>query len=227
MENSGPKSCFLFLTIFLVMNLNGLMGFPDLGLSRSSKSLNLFEYSDSILCRGCLENTYIIVEVWTWKKVTFAHLVTSNDLYCSHRILLNIGIIRSFIKVIKFLEIFHPYPIKLHISHPECCLSVLITLLMAFIPLTWYWVRTSSRLLFPTRTWNTFSNLFSPPNTATADRLNMLLTRLFCRTCSGKKASPAICSNFCHFAISNFLSTAEKLDIYRKVMYKSNISCLM
>ena len=94
------------------MNLNGLMGFPDLGLSRSPKSLNLFEYSDSILCRGCLNNTYIIVEVWTWKKVTFAHLVTSNDLYCSHRILLNIGIIWSLIKVKKFLEILHPYKIS-------------------------------------------------------------------------------------------------------------------
>ena len=110
-----------------------------------------------------------------------------------------------------------PSLIKLQISHPECCLSVLITLLMAFIPLTWYWVRTSSRLLFPTWTWNTFSNLFSPPKTATENTYNILLqASAGCLTCSGKKASPAICSNFCNFAIRYFLSTAKKWIIREK-----------
>ena len=49
-----------------------------------------------------------------------------------------------------------------------------------------------------------------------------------CPTCSGKKASPAICSNFCDFAIRYFLSTAKKWIIREKscTQVTSNILAL-
>ena len=58
--NWGPGLSVLAITMFLVMYLNGLIGFRLVALwsSRFPKLLNLFEYRDSILCMGCLHTAY-------------------------------------------------------------------------------------------------------------------------------------------------------------------------
>ena len=97
-----------------------------------------------------------------------------------------------------------PYPVKLPISG--------ITSAMEFIPLTLYFLRTSSRVLLPIFTLKNFSNFLTPPKTTSKC---FTMRRVFWKyTCPSKEASPTVCSYFRHFAVGYFFLWTNNTLIY-------------
>ena len=87
---------------------------------------------------------------------------------------------------------------------------------MEFMPLTLYFLLTSSRVLFPIFTLKNLSNFLTPPNTTRTFQWEVFfkLNHSTKSTCTSKKASPTVCSYFRHLAVSHlFLRTNNTLII--------------